>query len=137
MNALAQGTLRPFTQELWVEHPTFQLRGRHSVTELFALWYLQVAFNLSNKTLNILTMKNFSISKQVLTKQCDYILALYYFGAGGGGKTIVTCCCAILWGGGKMIVTCCTDQLDMFLKISRVAIARLSPMVAGLLVLLL
>jgi len=36
-----------------------------------------------------------------------------------------------------MIVTCCTDQLDMFLKISRVAIARLSPMVAGLLVLLL
>jgi len=99
VNALAQGTLRPFTQELWVEHPTFQLRGRHSVTELFALWYLQVAFNLSNKTLNILTMKNFSISKQVLTKQCDYILALYYFGAGGGGKTIVTCCCAILWGG--------------------------------------
>jgi len=30
MKALAQGTLRRSTQWLWVEHPTFQLRGRNS-----------------------------------------------------------------------------------------------------------
>ena len=30
----AQGTLRRFTQRPWFEHPTFQLRGGHSTTEL-------------------------------------------------------------------------------------------------------
>jgi len=34
VNALAQGTLRQFTQWLWIEHPTFWLRGRHFTTEL-------------------------------------------------------------------------------------------------------
>jgi len=39
MNALVQGTLRQSTQWLWVEHPTFQLRGRNSATELSFLVY--------------------------------------------------------------------------------------------------
>jgi len=34
VNALAQGTLRQFTQWLWIEHPTFQLRGGHFTVEL-------------------------------------------------------------------------------------------------------
>ena len=34
VNALAQGALRQFTQWLWMDHPTFQLRGRHLSTEL-------------------------------------------------------------------------------------------------------
>jgi len=34
VNALAEGVLRQFTQ--WIEHPTFQLGGGHSTTELIA-----------------------------------------------------------------------------------------------------
>jgi len=34
VNALALGALRPVTQWPWVEHPTFQLSGGHSTTEL-------------------------------------------------------------------------------------------------------
>jgi len=34
VNALAQGALRQFTQWPWIEHPTFQLRGGHFITEL-------------------------------------------------------------------------------------------------------
>jgi len=34
VNALAQRALQQFAQWLWIEHPTFQLRGRHSTNEL-------------------------------------------------------------------------------------------------------
>jgi len=34
VNALAQVALRQFTQWLWIEHPTFQLRGGHFTTKL-------------------------------------------------------------------------------------------------------
>jgi len=34
VNTLAQGALRQFTQWLWIEHPTFQLRGEHFSTEV-------------------------------------------------------------------------------------------------------
>ena len=34
VNALAQGVLQQFTQWPWIEHPTFQLRGGSSTTEL-------------------------------------------------------------------------------------------------------
>jgi len=34
VNAHAQGALRQFTQWLWIEHPTFRLRGGHFITEL-------------------------------------------------------------------------------------------------------
>jgi len=34
VNALAQGTLRRFTQWSWIEHPTFQSRGGRFKTEL-------------------------------------------------------------------------------------------------------
>jgi len=34
MNTLAQGALQRFTQRPWIDHPTFQLRGGHSTTEL-------------------------------------------------------------------------------------------------------
>ena len=34
VNALAQGALRRFTQWLWIEHSTFQLRGVQFTTEL-------------------------------------------------------------------------------------------------------
>ena len=37
VNTLAQGALRQFTQWLWIEHLTFQLRGGHFTTELFAV----------------------------------------------------------------------------------------------------
>jgi len=37
VNVLAQGALRRFTQGQWMEHPTFQLRGGHSTTELIAV----------------------------------------------------------------------------------------------------
>jgi len=37
VNALAQEAVRQFTQWLWIEHPIFQLRGRHFTTELFTL----------------------------------------------------------------------------------------------------
>jgi len=33
VSALAYGALRQFTQWLWIEHPTFQLRGGHFTTE--------------------------------------------------------------------------------------------------------
>ena len=34
MSAVAQGALRKFTQWPWIEHPTFQSRGRHTISEL-------------------------------------------------------------------------------------------------------
>jgi len=37
MNPLSQGTLRQYTQWLWIEHPTFQLGGGHLITELLTL----------------------------------------------------------------------------------------------------
>jgi len=32
----AQGALRQVTQWWWFEHPTFQIRGGHSITEIIA-----------------------------------------------------------------------------------------------------
>jgi len=37
VNALAQGALRRLTQWLRIEHPTFQLGGGHSTTEMIAI----------------------------------------------------------------------------------------------------
>jgi len=34
VNALPQGVLHQFTQWVFIEHPTFQLRGGHFTTEL-------------------------------------------------------------------------------------------------------
>ena len=34
LNVLAEGTLRRFTEQLWIEQPNFQLRGGHCTTEL-------------------------------------------------------------------------------------------------------
>ena len=42
MNSLAQGVLWWFTQWLWVEHPTFQLRSRYSTTAGNTMTFLTV-----------------------------------------------------------------------------------------------
>jgi len=44
VNALAQGARQQVTQWQWMEHPTFQLGGGHSTTELVATQDLGLAF---------------------------------------------------------------------------------------------
>jgi len=36
LKGVAQGALRRVTQWPWIEHPTFQLRGGHSTTDIYS-----------------------------------------------------------------------------------------------------